>query len=68
MSKVKLNKDNLEKILNEFKYGLAIVFVKSNAFEARLVSAALGVSKEELKAMEKEDIDNIRERFGKGRR
>ena len=64
--KIKLNKEKVDKIINECKYGIAVGFTKSNALEAKFVSIVLGVDRDEIKQIEKEDINELRERFGKG--
>ena len=64
--KVKFFKDNLNKIENGFKYGLAVAFVKVNSIEDRFMSIVLGIPKDELKKIENEDLENLKQRFHKG--
>ena len=66
MSKVKINKEKIQKYINDCRYGLAVAFVKTNSIEERFISAIVGISKEELKEIEKEDIENLRDRIYKG--
>ena len=64
--KIKFFKDNLNKIEKGFKYGLAVALVKSSGLEGRIYSGFFGVEKEEIKAMEREDIENLFQKFNKG--